>query len=165
MDYCFFLFFLSFFLSFFTLYPVISKTDFNIMFVSWDDFYVGVSSGILWLLWHTCSNVFPRLHECLGRNTHRRSYHYQEDEKGIWSHSHYRSSGTVTRSLFFSSFQTFFIYLFYNNYETSNTFYINARWHWFCIPVVFVWEETRVYGETHLSDLVTTWQSHMQLQL
>ena len=25
-----------------------------------------------------------------------------------------------------------------------------------CVPVVFVWEETRVPEETHLSDLVTT---------
>ena len=32
-----------------------------------------------------------------------------------------------------------------------------------CVPVVFVLEETGVPEETHLSDLVTTWPSHMPM--
>jgi len=30
-----------------------------------------------------------------------------------------------------------------------------------CVPVVFVWGETQYPGKTHLSQLVTTWPSHM----
>ena len=32
-----------------------------------------------------------------------------------------------------------------------------------CVPMVFVWEESGVPEETHLSDLVTAWPFHMPM--
>ena len=60
-------------------------------------------------------------------------------------------------------YRMFKLYLFYNDYETSYTTFINhARWHR-CLRS----DGLRVGGnrsfpeETHLPDLVTTWPSHI----
>ena len=61
----------------------------------------------------------------------------------------------------------FKLYLYYNDYETSYTTYINhARWS---TPMfAFEWSSCRrkpeYPGETHLSDLLTTWPSDMPTQ-
>ena len=61
----------------------------------------------------------------------------------------------------------FKLYLYYNEYETSYTTYINhARWS---TPMfAFEWSSCRrkpeYPGETHLSDLLTTWPSDMPTQ-
>ena len=60
-------------------------------------------------------------------------------------------------------FKKFKLYLFYNDYESSYTTYINhARWHWFAFGWSSCGRKPECPEETHLSDMVTTWPSHMQ---
>ena len=65
---------------------------------------------------------------------------------GKWDHLYYKFidfwsylwGGIKKKIFFFFKWNSFKFYLFYNDYETSYTTYINhARWHW-CFRMVFV---------------------------